>query len=259
LNVLVGCETENITSPGTLDYLTHILGSDANTAPEKVGKGTVDYIVGSLHHSHAIPIDFDRKTFERSVESFASAAAHGDKRQAHLELVNTYLDDQLEVLERLRPEVVGHFDLFRLFEPELKLEKPQLWAKVERNVRFAVAYGALFECNAAAFRKGWSSAYPAPDILQLILKLGGRLCLSDDSHGVHAVGLNYARLRQYLIDQGVDTLWYLEKDSEETAPAQNGPPVRFARGTVAKSMGPEWQSHPFWSHFTATLESESQP
>lgn len=55
LNVLVGCETENITSPGTLDYLTHILGSDANTAPEKVGKGTVDYIVGSLHHSHAIP------------------------------------------------------------------------------------------------------------------------------------------------------------------------------------------------------------
>ncbi|GAK65481.1 histidinol phosphate phosphatase H [Moesziomyces antarcticus] len=259
LNVLVGCETENITSPGTLDYLTHTLGSDANTPPEKVGKGTVDYIVGSLHHSHAIPIDFDRETFDRSVESFASTAAHGDKKQAHLELVHTYLDDQLEVLKRLRPEVVGHFDLFRLFEPLLKLEEPQLWAKVERNVRFAVAYGALFECNAAAFRKGWSSAYPAPDVLRLIIKLGGRLCLSDDSHGVHAVGLNYTRLRHYLVDQGVDTLWYLEKDSEETAPTQNGPPTRFARGTVAKSMGPEWQSHPFWSHFTATLERESQP
>ncbi|CBQ74001.1 related to HIS2-histidinol-phosphatase [Sporisorium reilianum SRZ2] len=254
MQVLVGCETENITSPESLDYLTEVLGSDAGTKPEVVGKGVVDYIVGSLHHTHAIPIDFDRETFDRSVASFDSSSS----ADAHVQLIDQYLDDQLEVLQRLKPEVVGHFDLFRLFTPQLELREPHIWAKVQRNVRFAVEYGALFECNAAAFRKGWSTSYPAQDVLHLILSLHGRLCLSDDSHGVHAVALNYLRLRQYLVDAGVETIWYLEKDEMvQSGDNVGGAPTRFARGTVAKPMGPEWKTHAFWTTFAASLEASS--
>lgn len=254
-HVLVGCETENITTPATLDYLTQVLGSDASTKPELIGKGLVDYIVGSLHHTNAIPIDFDRETFDKSVASFQSDSS---TRQAHLELINQYLNDQMEVLQRLKPEVIGHFDLFRLFEPGFKLEEPEIWAKIERNVRFAVEYGALFECNAAAFRKGWATSYPGKEILDLILSIEGRLCLSDDSHGVQAVGLNYLRLKQYLVDSGVETIWYLEKDTGSDSESKDGnvPPTRFARGTIAKPMGPEWKSHPFWTTFSNTIQSE---
>ncbi|KAJ1022573.1 hypothetical protein NDA16_003562 [Ustilago loliicola] len=260
IHVLVGCETENITSPGTLDYLTEVLGSNLNTKPELIGKGVVDYIVGSLHHTHSIPIDFDRETFDRSVASFQSSSS-SSITEAHLALIDQYLDDQLEVLQRLKPEVIGHFDLFRLFQPELKLEAPHIWAKIERNVRFAVQYGALFECNAAAFRKGWNTSYPGKEILHLILSLEGRLCLSDDSHGVQAVGLNYLRLRQYLVDAGVDTIWYLEKDTagstadEQDANADQAP-THFARGTVARPMGKEWTAHPFWTTLASALERE---
>lgn len=260
LNVLVGCETENITSPGTLDYLIQVLGSEATTKPELIGKGAVDYIVGSLHHTHSIPIDFDRETFDRSVASFQSPSSTSTT-EAHLALVDQYLDDQLEVLRRLKPEVIGHFDLFRLFTPELKLEAPQIWAKVERNIRFAAQYGALFECNAAAFRKGWNTSYPGKEILDLILSLKARLCLSDDSHGVQAVGLNYLRLRQYLVHAGVDTIWYLEKDTagmtaQEQDAGTDGAPVHFARGTVARSTGKEWSTHPFWTTFAAALQRQ---
>ena len=256
LHVLVGCETENITSPGTLDYLTQVLGSDANTAPELIGKGVVDYIVGSLHHTNSIPIDFDRDTFDKSVASFQTPASPDG---AYLKLIDRYLDDQLEILQRLKPEVIGHFDLFRLFEPSLKIEAPEVWAKVRRNVRFAVEYGALFECNAAAFRKGWNTSYPGKEILDLIINSKGRLCLSDDSHGVQAVGLNYLRLRQYLIESGVDTIWYLEKDTNSSPSNPDdgkSAPTRFARGTIARAMGPEWQTHAFWTTFANTLESE---
>lgn len=259
LHVLVGCETENITSPGTLDYLTEVLDSDANTQPEFVGKGVVDYIVGSLHHTHSIPIDFDRETFDRSVASFQTPSP-SSTTEAHLALIDQYLDDQLEVLQRLKPEVIGHFDMFRLFTPELKLEAPQIWSKVERNVRFAVQSGALFECNAAAFRKGWNTSYPGKEILDLILSLKGRLCLSDDSHSVQAVGLNYLRLRQYLVDSGVETIWYLEKDTSSSTKhtrGHDGAPIRFARGTVARPMGKEWSSHPFWTTFAAALGREA--
>ncbi|KAJ9480111.1 Histidinol-phosphatase [Pseudozyma hubeiensis] len=258
MHVLVGCETENITSPGTLDYLTEVLGSTSDTEPEVIGKGVVDYIVGSLHHTHSIPIDFDRETFDRSVSSFSSSSTHA----AHLQLIDRYLDDQLEVLQRLKPEVIGHFDLFRLFTPSLMLrDEKDIWAKVERNVRYAVEYGALFECNAASFRKGWNTAYPAREVLDLIRSLDGRLCLSDDSHGVHAVGLNYLRLKEYLIDAGVDTIWYLEKDTSQSPAVEDkdarARPTHFARGTVAKPMGPEWKTHPFWTSFTASLQSQS--
>nr|CDI54359.1 related to HIS2-histidinol-phosphatase [Melanopsichium pennsylvanicum 4] len=265
LHILVGCETENITSPASLNYLTELLGSTLNTPPELIGKGVVDYIVGSLHHTNSIPIDFDKQTFERSVASFDSTpispSAGLTFSDAHLNLVVQYLEDQLEVMQRLKPEVIGHFDLFRLFTPELKLTAPEIWTKIERNVDFAVGYGALFECNAAAFRKGWNTSYPGKEILDLIRNRDGRLCLSDDSHGVQAVGLNYLRMRQYLMDSGVDTIWYLEKDSaaasaDNVSQPKDGAPIRFARGTVAKSIGPDWKLHSFWTTFTQALESE---
>ena len=45
--------------------------------------------------------------------------------------------------------------------------------------------------------------------MQLILKHGGRFALSDDSHGPHAVGLNYHRLLEYIRRVGVIELWFL--------------------------------------------------
>lgn len=35
--------------------------------------------------------------------------------------------------------------------------------------------------------------------------------MSDDSHGVAQVGLNFSRVKKYLEDVGVETLWYLER------------------------------------------------
>lgn len=48
-------------------------------------------------------------------------------------------------------------------------------------------------------------------ISQLIISKNGRLCLSDDSHGPQAVGLNYHRLKDYLKSNGVETIWYLQE------------------------------------------------
>lgn len=47
------------------------------------------------------------------------------------------------------------------------------------------------------------------------MSLGGKFTLSDDSHGVSQVGLNFERVKSYLEDVGVETLWYLERDANE--------------------------------------------
>lgn len=79
---------------------------------------------------------------------------------------------------------------------------------------------------------------------QLIAQLGGRFCLSDDSHGPQAVGLNYGRLRDYLVANKVENIWYLASrpDAEET---QEEPMGRF--GTlVARKMPANWAEDAFW-------------
>lgn len=86
-------------------------------------------------------------------------------------LLERYLDAQYQLLTEIRPEIVGHMDLCRLYDPKLEFgDFPVALAKLERNINFACSYGALFEFNAAAFRKGWETAYPGRDVVQVRCK-----------------------------------------------------------------------------------------
>jgi histidinol-phosphatase (PHP family) len=82
--------------------------------------------------------------------------------------LDSYLDAQHGLLQRHAPEVVGHLDLCRLYTPGIRLDSnPEVWARVRRNIELAVGYGALFECNAAAIRKGWDTSYPGREVLDV--------------------------------------------------------------------------------------------
>ena len=72
---------------------------------------------------------------------------------------------------------------------------------------------------------------------QLIVKYGGKLGLSDDSHGKHAVGLNYDRLAEYLRTSGITEIYYLARCVREQVHARTLRPV-LAEG--------DWSRDPFW-------------
>lgn len=153
ITLLVGLETEYITDVD-LRGLENLL--------KDVGE-PVEYLVGSIHHVNGIPIDFDLPTYENALASFP-AENEQDRQEAFL---LAYFDAQYQLLQRFKPEIIGHLDLCRLYKPSLRFrDYPSVCEKIERNVRYAVEYGALFEINAAAFRKHWSTAYPAEDIVE---------------------------------------------------------------------------------------------
>ena len=169
--LLVGLETEYITSLD-LDNLEKVL--------ERFGE-KIEYIVGSVHHVRGVPIDFDLATFRSCVGAFEGGTEHGRMEG----FLCAYFDAQCEVLERFRPEVVGHIDLCRLYNPELVFsDYPRAKEKLERNIRFAVNYGAIFEVSAAPFRKGWDTAFPGTDVLEVRSPRSSRLShhwsISDD-------------------------------------------------------------------------------
>jgi histidinol-phosphatase (PHP family) len=57
--------------------------------------------------------------------------------------------------------------------------------------------------------------YPSRSVCEEFLKLGGRLTLSDDSHGVKQVGTNFRKAMEYLDSLGVEMLYTLNRKNLE--------------------------------------------
>ncbi|KAJ5731162.1 Histidinol-phosphatase [Penicillium malachiteum] len=197
-----------------------------------------EFFVGSIHHMHTVPIDFDRPMYEQARE----LAGGTDER-----LFEDYFDSQLEMLQHLKPLVVGHFDLIRLKSDDMErsfMTWPGVWSRILRNLDFIASYGGMLELNGAALRKGMSEPYPKAEICKEFIARGGRLCLSDDSHGVDQVSLNFHRVLEFLDCTGISELHYLQMvEQSETFIA---PDARFPRTQVASISLDEVKQMAFW-------------
>ncbi|KAH9908434.1 histidinol-phosphatase [Xylariomycetidae sp. FL2044] len=203
----------------------------ASTIADLLAHPAVDYFIGSLHHVNGIPIDFDRALYEKAMRSVSSPGEQitttsttteegggGEKEEGEKEakLFERYFDQQHEMLTALKPKVVGHFDLIRLFDSDWKRDVrttwPGVWERIRRNLRVVAGYGGWLECNSSALRKGMPEPYPCRVIAEEWLSLGGKFTLSDDSHGIAQLGTNYGRALGYLSSLGVSSVWTLQRD-----------------------------------------------
>ena len=183
----------------------------------------VDYFIGSVHHVHEVPIDYDAKLYNE-----ARAIAGGTDER----LFEDYFDLQLEMLHALKPKVVGHFDLIRLLSDEpdrdISLWKG-VWERVVRNLKVIVEQGGLMEVNTSALRKGLGEPYPRKNICVEFLKIGGKLTMSDDSHGIVQVGTNFERAIGFLEGLEVEEVFTLQRKEGLNAQCE-------ARGVSVKSI-----------------------
>ncbi|EHA52082.1 hypothetical protein MCOR27_005214 [Pyricularia oryzae] len=192
--------------------------------------GKVDYFIGSLHHgAGGIPIDFDRATYLRSVEA---AGPNGEE-----DLFVHYYDQQFEMLQALRPPIVGHFDLIRLMSEEpgrnpSAWSPNRVWPLIKRNLAFVASYGGWLECNSSALRKGLAEPYPCRPIAEEWVRLGGKFTMSDDSHGIAQVATNYVRALDYLESLGVNEVWTYDRAKEGSELVEKGVSFTEFRGSL---------------------------
>lgn len=210
IKIIIGFEVEGI-DEAHVGYSADILQNPL-----------IQMSVGSVHYVHGIPIDFSKELWVK-----AKAASKGGLTRSlykdYFELVSKVID--------LKPQVIGHFDLIRLCQPEddfdestnkltkdirIQTDWPEVWEVIISTIENAGSYGAMFELNSAAIRKGWDCPYPKSDLVQAVIEYGGgRFCLSDDAHSINQIGLNYKKTLQYLKDHDVSKLYHLDvKDGE---------------------------------------------
>jgi histidinol-phosphatase (PHP family) len=149
IRIILGFETEWIRQ------------SSLNLINLSLQSNSWDYFVGSVHHLHTKPIDFDRANYEaaRDISGGSEERVFGD-----------YFDAQFEMLQATKPPVVGHFDLIRLKSdnPEKSFQGWQpVWERILRNLKFVVLYGGLLEVNFSSLRKGLSEPYPKDEIAKV--------------------------------------------------------------------------------------------
>lgn len=146
IKIVVGFESDWI-RPGSLDLINLSIQCHH-----------VDFFVGSVHHVHTKPIDYDRTGYEA-----ARNIAGGSDQQ----LFGDYFDAQFAMLQATKPPVIGHFDLIRLNsdDPERSFQAWQdVWERIVRNLKFVASYGGLLEINFASLRKGMMEPYPKDEI-----------------------------------------------------------------------------------------------
>ena len=163
-----------------------------------------DYMVASAHYVGEWFIDYEQSMFDKAVEAMAGLEP----------LVVAYFRGVAEMVEALRPEVVGHFDVVRKFAaPHGSIDTPATRRAVSEALEVIREHDGILDVNVGAYRKGKRAPYPAAWIVQQARELGIPFCFGDDSHGPKDVGQGIARGREYLIENGVFSITTLTREA----------------------------------------------
>lgn len=150
----------------------------------------LDYVVGSVHHVGGNCFDFSKRDYDRIAEE------HGGL----VPMYAAYFDAQMAMLQEIGPEVVGHFDLIRIYDPDYMktLARPEIWSMVRRNLECVRDCGAVLDFNARALLKGQPEPYVSAPVLDAAASMGIAAAYGDDAHGVADVGYEIGRLEEML-------------------------------------------------------------
>lgn len=186
IRIFAGMETEAFTG-----YQSHVRRLVSAFSP--------DYLVGSVHHVADICFDYSPQAYAAAVTACGSIQA----------LYTAYFDRQFEMIQAIRPFVVGHFDLVRIHDPDYatRVLQPEIAQRIDRNLDLIRDMGLVMDLNLRPLARGEAEPYPTRSILAKIRTRQIPMAPGDDSHGVSQAGGHVAAGIRSLEEMGFDTVW----------------------------------------------------
>ncbi len=209
IELLIGFETEVLPPEDWLPRM-RALQSDH---PE------FDYVVGSVHHLDGASIDMHPKVTARVAREVGGKEV----------LERLYFDQVAEMVDQLRPEIVGHFDLIRKFDGPGASFGAGTTKHIEGALEAIRSAGAMLDVNAAPARRKLGPVYPLPPLLKRACEMEIPVTLGDDSHGPGDVGVGLDACLRAIEQAGYRRIHYLTRERggvrRQSAPLEDVRPL----------------------------------
>ena len=164
----------------------------------------LDYLIGSVHYFTVGDRYFD---VDGSAEKQERALAEGFGGDLHA-LIDNYFDSVVAMVERFRPDIVGHFDLITKFSERGSIIDPSdryYRGAALDALRAVVRISPRLEVNSGAISRGYrTEAYPSDELICEALREGGRLILTSDAHAPENIGFAFDAAVRRLLSLGCD-------------------------------------------------------
>ena len=156
-------------------------------------KTNADYLLGSTHY-----LPFQSDGCHVAVDGTAEALrAHCDRWYAGdgLALAEAYYQVESDFVHRIRPDVIGHFDLVRKYAGVIGLfdENDPAYRKIALNALERCYFpGAILEVNTGGMARGYlPTPYPTFELLCAWREMGGEVTLAADCHDKNLLTFGY--------------------------------------------------------------------
>jgi len=165
-----------------------------------------DYIIGAVHYvkksGEYIPVDLDKNTFVECVDEHYG----GD----FFSFAKDYYDTVAEMVNALKPDILGHFDLLNKYNGDNSLfdQKDARYTAILRAACERIK-GAkpTVEINVGNIISGNANEpYPSFAAIEILKEYGFRFCLSLDAHSVKAFEFDYKTILEKLRSKGIRKL-----------------------------------------------------
>ena len=164
-----------------------------------------DYMVGSVHYVDDMSVDDTPELFEQAME------AHGGLEP----LAIRYYETLGAMVEALRPDVVGHFDVIRKLGWKYgDVATPAIRRAAEDALDCVRRHACILDLNTGGYRKGFGTPYPDVWVVERARDMGISFALGDDSHAPEDVGEGFQQGRQYLLEHGIKTVTVLQRGGD---------------------------------------------
>ena len=163
-----------------------------------------DYVIGSVHYVKTdagyFEIDTDKEQFINIVKD------HYDSD--YYKLADVYFKSVAEMAEKNRPDIIGHLDLITKFNKDFQLfdETNPLYLKAKLDaVDKILPLNIPFEINVGAISRGYKDTpYPDIDTISYIIKNGGKIIFSGDSHNKDTLCFEFEKWNNILKEKGIE-------------------------------------------------------
>lgn len=183
---------------------------------EKAEEYNLDYIISSVHL-----VDSDNGLWfidgskQEKYDNGLRDCFGGDIRKA----VKSFYYQTNEMIERVSPDIVGHFDKVKMHNKDRYFREDELWYKdlVMQTIEIMKENDSICEINTRGIYKGRSDDYyPIKAWIKELAKRNIRVTISTDAHKKDEVDMLFAECWNDLKELGHKEVWYFDGEWKPT-------------------------------------------